>query len=497
MLTTRLKNRELLNLSLVVIITIAFTTLSLTIDFIDTIYKYFADYSTLPINEFIINIVFLWLVVTLLITYHRWREAKGKQEELEDIISSINADVLVVVDKDMHITMCNDSVKRVFGYEVEEVINHKIDLLYSDICSELLNKNDIHDKLEMEGFYIGLATGKRKNGNKIPLEIITGKRSGHNGEVLLLREISERKKAEEKLQKAHGELEIKVDERTAELVKSNIRLRREIDERKQAEEGLRNALEELKKTQSYLVQSEKMFAIGQLAAGVAHEINNPITGIINYSQLLIDRNNGQKNDAEILHRIMKEGERIAGIVKNLLSFSSEQIDEHEPALMHDIINDTLSLMKKQILNDGIKLTVDVPVNLPRINARSQQVQQVFMNIIINARYALNKKYNGSHENKILKIKSEALKREGRNLVRTTFNDHGTGIPSDTLDKIYNPFFSTKPRGEGTGLGLSISYGIIKDHKGSLQVESVEGKHTKVMVDLPVYDTSSEEKSPGH
>jgi PAS domain S-box-containing protein len=497
MLTTRLKNRELLNLALVVLIIIAFTTFSLTIDFIETIYQYFTVYNTLHINELIINIVFLWLVVTLLITYHRWKEAKGKQEELEDIISSINADVLVVVDKDMQITMCNDSVKRVFGYEVEEVINHKVDLLYTGICSELLNKNDIHDKLEMEGFYIGLATGKRKSGDKIPLEIITGKRSGHNGEVLLLREISERKKAEEKLHKAHGELERKVDERTAELVKSNIKLRRQIDERKQAEEGLRNALEELKKTQSYLVHSEKMFAIGQLAAGVAHEINNPITGIINYAQLIIDRNDGHKNNHEIPRRIMKEGERIASIVKNLLSFSRVQIEEHEPALIHTIINDTLSLIKKQILNDGITLTVDVPANLPRIKARSQQIQQVFMNIIINARYALNKRFAGFHEDKVLEIRGEPIKSEGRDLVRTIFYDHGTGIPSSILDKIYNPFFSTKPRGEGTGLGLSISYGIIKDHGGRLWIDSVEEKCTKVIIDLPVYDTSPAEKSPGN
>ena len=247
----------------------------------------------------------------------------------------------------------------------------------------------------------------------------------------------------------------------------------------------RDALEELKKTQSYLLQSEKMFAIGQLAAGVAHEINNPINGIINYAQLLIDQSDGQSEKAEIPNRIIKEGERVAGIVKNLLSFARKQEEEQESVLVHNIITDTLSLVKKQILKDGIKLTVDVPADLPKIKARSQQLQQVFMNIINNAQYALNQRFFGFHEDKLLKIRGEIIESESSNLVRTTFYDRGTGIPASIMNKIYNPFFSTKPRGEGTGLGLNISYGIIKDHGGKLWFDSVEGEYTKVIVDLPV------------
>lgn len=241
----RTKNRELIGLSLVVIITIVFTLFSLSIDFIDRLYNYFHDYSKLPIGEFFIRAVFLWLIMTLWLTYHRWKKAVGRQEELEDIISSINADVLVVIDRDRNITMCNASVKRVFGYEVEEVISQKTDLLYFDRRYEPSNRNEIHDKLEMDGFHIGLATGKKKNGDTLPLEIITGNLRSRRGAVLLLRDITERKRAEEKLQKAHEELGKKVDERTTELVKANMQLKLQIEERKQAEEGLRGALEEL------------------------------------------------------------------------------------------------------------------------------------------------------------------------------------------------------------------------------------------------------------
>ena len=226
-------------------------------------------------------------------------------------------------------------------------------------------------------------------------------------------------------------------------------------------------------------------ALGELAAGVAHEINNPINGIINYAQILVDQTDGSAEETEIPERIIKEGNRIANIVKNLLSFARDQRMEHSLALPKDILADSLGLVEKQILKDGINLKVDVPDTLPKIRARSQQIQQVFLNILSNARYVLNEKFVGSHKDKILKIRGEAAKVDEQDIVRLTFYDSGTGIPRHILDKVCDPFFTTKPKGEGTGLGLSISYGIVKDHGGRLWLQSVEGEYTRVIVDLPV------------
>ena len=237
--------------------------------------------------------------------------------------------------------------------------------------------------------------------------------------------------------------------------------------------------------QAEAMRAGHLAALGELAAGVAHEINNPINGIINYAQILVDQTDGDGEETEIPERMIKEGNRIADIVKNLLSFARDQRMEHSLALPKDILADFLGLVEKQILKDGINLKVDVPDTLPRMRARSQQIQQVFLNILSNARYVLNKKFVGSHKDKILEIRGEAARVNEQDFVRLTFYDSGTGIPAPILDKICDPFFTTKPKGEGTGLGLSISYGIVKDHGGRLWFQSVEGEYTKVIVDLPV------------
>ena len=233
-----------------------------------------------------------------------------------------------------------------------------------------------------------------------------------------------------------------------------------------------------------LLQSEKLASVGELAAGVAHEINNPINGIINYAQILIDETEGQADEDGIPDRIMKEAERIAKIVKNLLSFARETDDKPNPAKVQDIVADALGLLKKQLSNDGIQLNFDIPDNLPTVNVNNQKIQQVFVNLLSNARYALNKKYTGFHKNKVLRLEGEIKEVGGKTYVRTTVHDNGVGIPAEVINKIFDPFFTTKANGEGTGLGLSISYEIVRDQGGNLSFESKYGEYTKVIVDLP-------------
>ncbi len=242
---------------------------------------------------------------------------------------------------------------------------------------------------------------------------------------------------------------------------------------------------EKRKFEAEVMRAAHLASIGELAAGVAHEINNPINGIINYAERLEGLDPKTKPDPDIPNRIIQEGERIAQIVSNLLSFARVQKEVPGPANIKDILEDALGLVKKQMTNSGINLRMDLNPSLPMIEVRDREIQQVFLNIISNARYALNKKFPIANEDKILEINGYPIKAKDKEFVRLIFRDKGTGIPSDIIDKIFNPFFTTKPKGGGTGLGLSISHGIIKSHGGNFAIQSVPGEYSIVTVDLPV------------
>ncbi len=242
---------------------------------------------------------------------------------------------------------------------------------------------------------------------------------------------------------------------------------------------------ERKHAQAEVMRSSHLAALGELAAGVAHEINNPINGIINYTQILLNKGERGSKEHEIAGRIIKEGDRIAGIVSNLLSFARDRKEEKTRINLRDVLSDSLALTETQIIKDGIKLNVYFPSSLPEIIAQPQQLEQVFLNVISNARYALNEKYPGNHEDKIFEIRGGETETGSGTGISILFHDHGLGIPANIQDKIMNPFFSTKPSGIGTGLGLSISHGIVTDHGGKLSIDSTEGEFTKVIIELPV------------
>ncbi len=237
--------------------------------------------------------------------------------------------------------------------------------------------------------------------------------------------------------------------------------------------------------QASATRTRHLASIGELAAGVAHEINNPINNIMNYAQILIDEFKDEGRDDSVTRRIIKDGDRIATIVRSLLSFARIRKEEKNLIFLHDIFSDTMSLTSAQLRKDGIHLHVDIPDKVIRIPVHPQQIQQVFLNIISNARFSLNQKFPATHDDKMLSITCEEITINDNPYVRIVFRDLGMGIPERIIDKVINPFFSTKPNNVGTGLGLSISHGIISEHKGKLSIDSQEGEFTRIMVVLPV------------
>lgn len=233
-----------------------------------------------------------------------------------------------------------------------------------------------------------------------------------------------------------------------------------------------------------MMRAQQLAALGELAAGVAHEINNPINGIINYAQVLVDRSEEGSMDRDIAGRIIKEGDRIDRIVGGLLSFARRRQNDKSVVSISDVLSDSMTLNAAQFRKDNITVRTRISDGLPDIWAQPHEISQVFVNIISNARHALNEKHPGSHEDKVLEITAEPVTCESGRRVRICFEDHGCGIPAAIIDKVMNPFFSTKAERKRTGLGLSISYGIVEEHGGRLSLESEEGRYTKVVIELP-------------
>lgn len=232
------------------------------------------------------------------------------------------------------------------------------------------------------------------------------------------------------------------------------------------------------------IRVAQLAAIGELASGVAHEINNPINTIINYAQIILDDPEDEEAPRN-LDNIISEGKRIAGIVTNLLSFARCREELHSPAAVGSIIANSLQLVTHLLKRDGIIWQVDIDESLPTLVCNEHQLQQVVLNLLSNARFALNKRFPRPCPEKRLEISASLVNKENHETIRLIFTDHGIGIDPNIQDRLFDPFFSTKPKGEGTGLGLSVSYGLIKDHGGHIKVQSKQGEYTTFIIDLPV------------
>jgi PAS domain S-box-containing protein len=242
----------------------------------------------------------------------------------------------------------------------------------------------------------------------------------------------------------------------------------------------RNAME------AHLRHQQKLESIGRLAGGVAHEINNPLAGIMGFAQLIAAKIDKTNPLGEYASEIICLTERVATIVGNLLTFARHETQSHAvSADIHEIVGATLALIQTVMPRDQITLEMDIPKNMPRIKCRSQQIQQVLLNLLTNARDALDEKYPECNPDKIIRVKTQVFEKAGKAWIRTTVEDHGRGISPEIQEKMFDPFFTTKELGKGTGLGLAISHGIVAEHGGELHCESEPGQWTMFHLDLPV------------
>lgn len=343
----------------------------------------------------------------------------------ENIIESINVGVMVI---NLHgrITNWNGALEEIYGLRREEAIGHRItEVFQAEMLRALRALMERSKLLPGEPINIYKFRASSNDGRDLTLNIslaaLQSKTSEFEGTLIGIEDVTERIRLEEQLQ-----------------------------------------------------QSDKLSSIGLLAAGVAHEVNTPLTGISSYSQMLMQQIPENDPRHQLLEKIYRQTSRASSIVNNLLNFSRVSDARFAPVDLNRVIDDTIQLLDAQLRNTRIEVLRRYDEQLPSAPGNAPKLQQVFMNLILNARDAMPE--GGS-----LEIATDTREES----IQISFRDNGVGISAENMARIYDPFFTTKQIGKGTGLGLAVSYGIIQDHGGHITVESKPGEGTIFMITLPL------------
>ncbi len=256
----------------------------------------------------------------------------------------------------------------------------------------------------------------------------------------------------------------------AELIEWGHTLEKKVEEKTKA----------IKNAQEQLIHSEKLASLGRMSAGVAHEINNPLTGVVTFGHLLLKKFPEGSEERQDIEVIIEQADRCSNIIKGLLGFSRATSAEKGEESINSLLKHSLDIMSHKADFFDIKIITHLDDSLPPVKAGGMQLQQVFINMILNAADAMEGKGT-------LMISTRKIDENGHAFAEVEFTDSGCGISEEDMTKIFEPFFTTKPVGKGTGLGLAVSYGIIKDHGGNIIVKSEEGKGTSFFIRLPLPD----------
>jgi len=349
------------------------------------------------------------------------------------ILSSV--DGVIAADKTGRILIFNDAAVEICGYSVDEALNH-VDIRHiypGDVAREVMGKlrsKEYGGKGKLKSYQVDLL---RKDGDVIPISL--------NAAIVY-----------------EGDREV-----------ATIGFFHDLRETLRMKEAL-------EKTQIQLLQSEKMASLGKLAAGVAHQLNNPLGGITLFAKLVLEEYALEDGAREDLQRILKDAQRCRDTVKELLEFARQTRQEMGPQDINQAISRTLFLLENQAIFQNIKIEKDLASSLPLVPADIQQLNHMFMNIILNAVEAMDGRGT---------LRLDTHLSPGNDRVVIEISDTGPGIPKDVLSRIFEPFFTTKEAGKGTGLGLSLVYGIVENHGGSITAKSKPGEGTTLMIELPL------------
>ena len=389
-------------------------------------------------------------------------DAERKNEELlrakaftDNVIRSM-VNSLVVTDRDSFVTTANDACCQLLGYAREELLGKPGGMIFAvGAPSPFRRGSEFWQRCRTTGSVTGLETSLRtRSGDEIPVSLnasVMRDRSGDIiGTVLVATDLREMKR-------------LLVEARAAAAA-----------EREQAAERAK-AYRELKTLQARLIQSEKMSSLGRMAASVAHEINNPLGGILVYSHLLLENTSDDFPGHGNLQKIAREATRCRDIVRGLLDFARPEPGARRTVDLNAILRAACDLVKGQVVFDDIDVTLDLHPTPLEVHCDPSQLEQAFTNILVNAAEAIEG---------VGTVTIRSWYDDGQQMAVVSFTDTGCGISPENLERIFEPFFTTKREGHGTGLGLAIVYRIIERHLGTIKAESAPGRGTTFTVRLP-------------
>jgi PAS domain S-box-containing protein len=366
--------------------------------------------------------------------YETKREIKEKTKDLKLSTNFLyhlidaSPNVVISIDNCDGVISFNKTAERIYGFNITEVLGCKYYFLFSEEENERIRKIILSDTSHWESE----VTGLRKDGSNFPTRLSISKIVDEDGNrialLFLIEDITEKKKIRQSL-----------------------------------------------------IQSKKMADLGEMIGGLAHQLNNPLVGVVNMADILTRRVGKDAPTFELVKTIGEAASECRKITNSLLKFSKKSKSVFSELDLIQTLENSLLLVKQQSFLNGISIIKKYDRDVPRILGDETQLQQVFLNVIVNAVQAM---LNGG-DLRVEVRNSEGMRLSRRNgFVDVRFIDTGVGIPSENLDKIFDPFFTTKDADNGTGLGLSIAYTIVKEHNGKIDVDSVEGKGTTFTIRLP-------------